>query len=553
MEGRGHPYFVLFVFHLAMSFVQGNNPIPTAVILSSNSDSTMELQTDKVDINPTTVADYGPNNVAIQYTGDRKELWEGRGEIIITCNADCNPRCNYWIRHNGRDVSTGKAYAFSMDRKKSGEYSCAARNSVSTSASFSKTIMLDIKYGPTNVTIQYTSDRDELWEGDGKISITCNADCNPQCNRWRLYHNRRWLSSKQTYTFAMYRENSGQYSCTARNSVSTPAISSNSITFNIKYGPTNVTIQYTSDRDELWEGDGKISITCNADCNPQCNRWSLYHNRHWLSSKKTYTFAMDRENSGQYSCTARNSVQGTNVKSSNTVRLHLKYKTVRLSPIKKILLDVNRNLPSNVVCTIDCNYEGCDSSTITVLRNSEVYNTIDTNQSIFPSRQALVSDDGIYKCKLSDNTESHENFQLAILYGPRNLSIMKGRGNADAEIVLIEWDSGTSLTCSADCNPACKTSWYKDGQLLSHQQHKTIHITSDRRESGNYKCEASGVEGTVSSTQVKITVQLCWINNANNNNIELRMKLRVRMSSKTGYRGIESGSVHCITNTYCVH
>ncbi|XP_056012174.1 hemicentin-1-like [Ostrea edulis] len=217
---------------------------------------------------------------------------------------------------------------------------------------------------------------------------------------------------------------------------------------------------------------------------------------------------MDRTNSGQYSCAARKSVRGINVKSSNTVRLHIKYMTVRLSSIEKtISLEVNRNFPSNVVCTIDCNYEGCNSSTIMVLRNSEVYNTIHTNQSIFPSRQALISDDGIYKCKLSDNTESHENLQLAILYGPRNVSIMKVRRNADAAIVLRERDPSTWLTCSTDCNPECKTSWYKDGQLLSHQQHKTLNIRSYRWNSGNYKCEASGIEGTVSSTQVKITVQ----------------------------------------------
>ncbi|XP_056012191.1 B-cell receptor CD22-like isoform X2 [Ostrea edulis] len=272
-------------------------------------------------------------------------------------------------------------------------------------------------------------------------------------------------------------------------------------------GPNNVTIHYTGDGEELWEGSGKITMTCNADCNPRCNYW-IRHNGDWSSSQKTKVLTLDRKNSGQYSCTARNSVRETNVKSSNTIRLHIKYRTVRLSSIKKnITLEVNRNLPSNVVCAIDCNYEGCGSSAITVLRNSEVYNTMYTNQSIFQRRQALLSDDGIYKCKLSDNTESAENFQLAILYGPRNVRIMKDWRNADAEIVLREGYTSTSLTCSADCNPACKTSWYKDGQLLSHQQHNTLNIRAYRRESGNYKCVASGVQGTVYSTQVKITVQ----------------------------------------------
>ncbi|XP_056012179.1 hemicentin-1-like [Ostrea edulis] len=217
---------------------------------------------------------------------------------------------------------------------------------------------------------------------------------------------------------------------------------------------------------------------------------------------------MDRKNSGQYSCTVWNPVFGTRVDSSNTVTLDIKYRTVRLSSIKKnITLEVNRNLPSNVVCTIDCNYGGCGSSIIRVLRNSEVYNTIHPNQSIFPSRQALVSDDGIYKCILSDNTESAEDIHLHILYGPRNVRIMKGLTNADAEIVLREGYTGTSLTCVSDCNPACSISWYKDGGVLSPQRRKTIYIISNRRSSGNYGCAAtSGIEGTVSSKQVKVTV-----------------------------------------------
>jgi hypothetical protein len=91
-------------------------------------------------------------------------------------------------------------------------------------------------------------------------------------------------------------------------------------------------------------------------------------------------------------------------------------KTVRLSSIRKSTsLEVGRDLPSDVVCAIGCNYKGCRSSAITVMRNSTVYRAIKTNQSIFPRRQANVSDDGTYRCRLSDNTLSPEKFQLRIL------------------------------------------------------------------------------------------------------------------------------------------
>jgi hypothetical protein len=91
-------------------------------------------------------------------------------------------------------------------------------------------------------------------------------------------------------------------------------------------------------------------------------------------------------------------------------------KNVRLSSIKKnAFMEVGHDLPSDVVCTIDCNYKGCRSSTITVTRNSEVYNTIHNNRSIFQRRPARVSDDGTYRCQLPDNTLSPEEYQLRIL------------------------------------------------------------------------------------------------------------------------------------------
>ncbi|XP_056012164.1 hemicentin-1-like [Ostrea edulis] len=598
MEERRHPYFVLFVFHLAIAFVQGYNLTPTAVIPSSNGDSMM-------DINPTKVTGYGPCNARLTYKGNEAPIavnitektspvftctadcsppcnitWYKDGKTIesngknkdlkinrivkthsgtykcqasgvagkksfsselkvtvhygprnarltykgneapiavnitektspvLTCTADCSPPCNITWYKDGKTIeSNGKNKDLKINRIAkihSGTYKCQA-SGVAGKTSFSSELKVTVHYGPNNVAIQYTNDRKELWEGRGEITITCNADCNPRCNYW-MRHNGRNVSTENTYTFTMDRKNSGEYSCAARNSVSTSASFSKTITLDIKYGPSNVSIQYTSDREELWEGSGKITITCNADCNPRCN-YTIQRDGSWLSSGKTEVLTLNRKNSGQYSCTARNAVHRTNVKSSKRVRLHIKYRTVRLSSIKKnITLEVNHNLPSNVVCTIDCNYGGCGSSTITVLRNSEVYNTMYTNQSIFQRRQALLSDDGMYKCKLSDNIESAENFQLVIFYGPRNVSIREDWRNADAEIVLRERSYGTWLSCSADCNPACKISWYKNGQLLS-QRNKAVYITSNRRESGNYKCVASGVEGTVSSNQVKITIQ----------------------------------------------
>jgi hypothetical protein len=87
------------------------------------------------------------------------------------------------------------------------------------------------------------------------------------------------------------------------------------------------------------------------------------------------------------------------------------------------------------------------------------------------------------------------------------VKLMKDGRNSDDEIILTENQSPkTTLTCLSDCTPACNVSWYKDGTLMYDQRRNDINIESNRRHSGNYSCTASGVEGTVASGQVKITV-----------------------------------------------
>lgn len=64
------------------------------------------------------------------------------------------------------------------------------------------------------------------------------------------------------------------------------------------------------------------------------------------------------------------------------------------------------------------------------------------------------------------------------------------------------------LRCSSSCNPPCEVAWYKDGQLhVKYRVNPVIKITRDRRMSGIYQCEASGVEGKVKSAQVHFIIQ----------------------------------------------
>lgn len=87
-------------------------------------------------------------------------------------------------------------------------------------------------------------------------------------------------------------------------------------------------IQYWSDSEELQEGPGYIEISCNADCNPECDRYQIYHNDAILKTSKQATIQKDRKNSGRYKCAASNSGSYNFQISSNSVDIDINCKSM---------------------------------------------------------------------------------------------------------------------------------------------------------------------------------------------------------------------------------
>ena len=96
--------------------------------------------------------------------------------------------------------------------------------------------------------------------------------------------------------------------------------------FSISDEPCNVTIAYISPDVDIWEGDDDIHIMCNADCNPPCDTYMIYHNNEEISTSKETRITTDRKNSGQYTCSASNSFRQKYVSSNNTVNITIKCK-----------------------------------------------------------------------------------------------------------------------------------------------------------------------------------------------------------------------------------
>lgn len=87
---------------------------------------------------------------------------------------------------------------------------------------------------------------------------------------------------------------------------------------------TKVTIGYKSEYDHLKEGQYYITISCNADCNPEC-LYHFYRNEQLVHKVDgTISVLAGRNMSGQYTCLAKNSIMKTYKISTNFADISIK-------------------------------------------------------------------------------------------------------------------------------------------------------------------------------------------------------------------------------------
>uniref|UniRef100_K1PU64 B-cell receptor CD22 n=1 Tax=Magallana gigas TaxID=29159 RepID=K1PU64_MAGGI len=258
-----------------------------------------------------------------------------------------------------------------------------------------------VSNAPRNTTIRSYGDIDDLQEGPGFFELSCDADCNPECDRYKIYHNGALLNESKDSRIKKDRRNAGRYQCAASNSVGNRfQNSTNSLDIDIKYAPGNVSIFFSSDNGDMQEGNGSINITCYADCNPECDGYFIHHNDRRYQTKEK-RIIKDRINSGLYKCDAVNSLgRSVNI----TVILE--------SNKKELAINISDILPRDVSCRTDCNFPGCDSE-ITVKRDSHLYRTIRSREGIFENRAVERSDGGTYVCMVGTRV-SGNNFKLII-------------------------------------------------------------------------------------------------------------------------------------------
>jgi hypothetical protein len=189
--------------------------------------------------------------------------------------------------------------------------------------------------------------------------MECSATCIGECLSYSWFRVRNLIHNEKVLRFDnLSRTDSGEYTCTVRDNYGTTSTSyrldvqcryiwSNDLLVYSLYGssvflssavcipfssitdgPSNVSITYTSYKNNLIEGRGYyVYLTCHADCNPTCS-YGFYRNGQYktLDYDGRIPVRKNRINSGRYSCSAGNSVADAPTNSSNSVDIYIQCK-----------------------------------------------------------------------------------------------------------------------------------------------------------------------------------------------------------------------------------
>ncbi|XP_033758283.1 hemicentin-1-like [Pecten maximus] len=232
----------------------------------------------------------------------------------ITCTADCIPGCTFvWTQADNTNFTVSPVLSLGqLDRSEHGTYRCTARNVVGEST---LTVSVTVQYGPgDSVVFDPPQDSVDIIENQTISDVRCSADCRPACTY-------TWSRSGTDYTNPLSlsvatRTNAGQYTCTARNTVSQGTKTWNLI---VRFPPRILSLGYTDGGSDVAE-NGLKSLVCSVESFPpstiqwlyKANNTVLLTTQDVLESTYTLTNANCLD-TGLYTCSVRNSVSITAV------------------------------------------------------------------------------------------------------------------------------------------------------------------------------------------------------------------------------------------------
>ncbi|VDM97717.1 unnamed protein product [Thelazia callipaeda] len=437
---------------------------------------------------------YGPR----VHVGPLQEYHVEEGERVeLSCTADGNPTPSLFEWYH---IATGQRFAgtkwqFLADRRHTGDFRCTATNSIESNANM---LTLDVQYGPIVKVEELLNPA----EGD-TVTLECAVDANPPPNSivWTAPNDVTWKGPIFKIE-SVQRMHSGNYTCTATNTLTVPKTNSESMTrmgqaftiIDVLRRPGKAVISASSS--VIAVGD-KTTLTCTAldPGSPLAEyRWSLFSgsSSEWKNPSYTIERATLADN-GEYQCTPFNKI-GDGVEDIFTLQVIEPSKITRPLPDSRVF-----NSGEKLV-TLSCEAQGYPAPEFEWVKDGQVITSIDgsashwlitserlanncpkddycsiTRVSFLNFMQPLTwTDKGNYSCVSRNGLQKFatSSIALSVIHAP---VILNERYSKDA-LAAADIGSVARIVCRVSARPEPRFVWFRNGSEIIHDSHSRYFI-----------------------------------------------------------------------------
>ncbi|XP_024124213.1 B-cell receptor CD22 isoform X1 [Oryzias melastigma] len=437
-----------------------------------------------------------------QSEGTLQDIKEG-DSITLECKLKkSNPKPDSFSWHkDGKHLKNGQIYElFRIKPEDRGSYTCGASNLIGSGTS--KSIYLNVKYKPRNISISSQGLHNNRVKINSSISFTCNAAANPapQFSWYKQSEGKPKILQTDQKVFNISRVQRKDEACYVCNASNILGEGNDSTCIEVLFPPTDILLTM----DTKVREDQLVTFNCTTESFPAANftvktsSTSYNHSSGKYSSqskKHTFinTFNATSAHAGSYICVATNS-EGNQTSQEKILEVEYSPKDVRVEAQPGSVVVENQSFSLN--CSFHSN-PSITSLTWMKKTNDSREMTV-SSETRFSVKSASPSDSGWYSCSATNEvgTEKSQPVQITVYYAPRQTLIIKG------EEQVHDGKRFVTLSCSSLCDPPATYVWYKKGEDEKVSDGKKLTVFSDQ--AGEYYCVAENKIGRRSSKTVRL-------------------------------------------------
>ncbi|KAK3607325.1 hypothetical protein CHS0354_026220 [Potamilus streckersoni] len=437
--------------------------------------------------------------------------------LNVSCQVSSNPLPDKisWSPIGESSVQS-RLYFSSVSRNKSGNYSCTAQNTMTPTAGGQQTgintsqIQVDVLYPPSihGLTSPYTVIEYQ------PLNVTCQVSSNPLPDKISWSPIGESSVQSRLYFSSVSRNKSGNYSCIAQNTM-TPTVggqqtgmNTSQIQVDVMYPPS---IQGLISPYKVIEYQ-PLNVTCEVISNPPPDQISWSPVGESSVPSRLYFHSMSRNKSGNYICTAQNTMTPTVGRQQTGMSTRQIQVDVMYPPSLKELTSPYKVIeyqPLNVTCQVSSNPPP-DKISWSPIGESSVpsrlyFSTVSRNKS------------GTYSCTAQNTMTptaggqqtgmATSQIQVDVLY-PATITEFLAKDN----ITEIMENSTFHLYCHVDSNPYSVISLTFGDVLISMIRDSfelAYSATAGCLNAGKYICSATNsiMNGVTMSADINLKVQ----------------------------------------------